>query len=55
MIPKDNEKKVEEEIKEVEGQKKKPYTTPELTKFAPVEEMTEGIISGPIGASLVIR
>jgi hypothetical protein len=55
MKPEDKAKKVEEEREEVEGQKKKPYSTPELTKFAPVEEMTEGIISGPIGASLVIR
>jgi hypothetical protein len=39
MKPEDKAKKVEEEREEVEGQKKKPY----------------GIISGPIGASLVIR
>jgi hypothetical protein len=36
-------KKVEEEREEVEGRGKKPYSRPELTKFAPVEEMTGDI------------
>jgi hypothetical protein len=40
MIPKEKENKVEEEREEVKGQKKKPYTTPELTKFGVVEEFT---------------
>jgi hypothetical protein len=44
MKPKD-EDKVEEEREEVEGQKKGPYSAPELTKFAPIEEIT-GVISG---------
>jgi hypothetical protein len=40
MQPEEKVKKVEEEREEVEGQKKKPYTTPELTKHGPVEEFT---------------
>jgi hypothetical protein len=49
MKPEEKVTKGEEEREEVEGQKKKPYSTPELTKFAPIEDMTEGIISGPAG------
>jgi hypothetical protein len=51
MKPEEKAKKVVEEREEVEGQEKKPYSTPELTKFAPIEDMTEGIISGPAGIS----
>jgi hypothetical protein len=40
MKPEEKAKKVEEEREEVEGQKKKPYNAPELTKFGPVEEFT---------------
>jgi hypothetical protein len=40
MIPKETEKKVEEEREEVEKQKKKPYSAPDVTKFAPIEDMT---------------
>jgi hypothetical protein len=49
MKPEEKARKVEEEREEVEGQKKKPYATPELTRFSPIEDMTEGIISGPPG------
>jgi hypothetical protein len=42
MKPEEKEK-VEEEREEVEKQKKKPYSAPELTKFAPIEEMTGSI------------
>jgi hypothetical protein len=43
MKPEEKAKKFEEERERVEGQKKKPYATPELTKFAPIEEMTGSI------------
>ncbi|MHC4806368.1 MAG: hypothetical protein ACYTBX_08920 [Planctomycetota bacterium] len=39
MKPKD-EKVVEEEREEHGEQEKKPYSIPELTKFAPIEDMT---------------
>jgi hypothetical protein len=46
MKPEEKAKKVEEEREEVKKREKKPYSTPELTKFAPIEDLTEGIISG---------
>jgi hypothetical protein len=40
MKPEEKAKKVEEEREEVEKQKKKPYRAPDVTKFAPIEDMT---------------
>jgi hypothetical protein len=47
MNPEDKAKKFEEEGEEVEGEKKKPYITPELTKFAIIEDITGTVISAP--------
>ncbi len=38
---------VEGESKEVEAQRKKPYGTPKLTKYGPVEEFTNNYVGGP--------
>jgi hypothetical protein len=48
MKPEEKARKVEEEREEVKEREKKPYTTPELTKFAPIEDITEPSISGTI-------
>jgi hypothetical protein len=49
MKPEEKAKQVEEEREEVKEREKKPYRAPELTRFSPIEDMTEGIISGPTG------
>jgi hypothetical protein len=41
MIPKEKEKKVEEEREEAKEHEKKPYSTPELRRFGMAEELTE--------------
>jgi hypothetical protein len=41
------EEKVDIESKEVEAQRKKPYGTPKLTRYGPVEEFTNNYVGGP--------
>jgi hypothetical protein len=40
MKPEDRAKKFEEEREEVQGQKRRPYITPELRRFGMAEELT---------------
>jgi hypothetical protein len=41
MKPEEKARKVEEEREEAKEREKKPYSKPELTKYGPVEEMTD--------------
>jgi hypothetical protein len=45
MKPDEKAKQVEEEIREVKEQEKKPYTAPTLVRLAALEEITEGFPS----------